>query len=467
MSRSNEPSALASGKQAPEADAAIPWFAGAGAEAEAGATSNLPPLTPGSAGSTVMRAAAPRNARHRDEGELARGAMGSIRKLFDTQMRRRVALKLINPRLAADPSLAQRFIDEARVTGALDHPNIVPVHDLMVEDPLRASYTMKLVAGRTLSELITGQKSRRDVERILETIVSVCNAVSFAHSRGIVHRDLKPDNIMVGDFGEVYVMDWGCAYVRGDRGIVDGAPDDDGTVLGTVQYMAPEQARGEVASTDARTDVFAIGAILYKVLTGRAPYVGPLETALAAAERGDYRPIDDSTAGVAVMPPPKLTQIVKKAMAFDPNRRYQSATDLAEALRAFMRGGDWNVPRIFPAGTAIVREGDRADAAFIIESGRCEVRKRDPDNPERHTVLRVLVPGDVFGEAAIFADVPRSASVVALDDVRAVVIERAELERWVASGSLGKFVKSLADRFLELDQRLQQAARGMDLELPG
>jgi serine/threonine-protein kinase len=376
-------------------------------------------------------------------------------------------LKLINPHLASDGSMAQRFIDEARVTGALDHPNIVPLHDLLTDDPLRASYTMKLVAGETLTEKIGKQKSRRDVEQILETIISVCNAMSFAHSRGIVHRDLKPDNIMVGDFGEVYVMDWGCALVKGDRSLVDTAPDEDGTVIGTVQYMAPEQARGDVSATDARTDVFALGAILYKALTGKAPYLGPLETTLKAAERGNYRPIDDHAGGVAVMPPPQLTRIVKKAMAYDPARRYQSAADLAEALRGFLRSGDWNLPHVFRAGTVIVNEGDKAEAAFIIKEGRCEVRKRDPDDPARSTVLRVLGPGDVFGETAIFADAPRSASVVALDDVRAVVIERAELERWMAGGALGTFVKTLAARFLEHDKRLQQAARGMDLELPG
>ncbi|MBL8286579.1 MAG: protein kinase [Rubrivivax sp.] len=431
---------------------ALPWFEGAQRDdgsrsAAAPSLRREQPLAPHPA----IEAG-----RLRDEGEIARGAMGSIRRLYDLDLRRRVALKVIDASLGADPAMMQRFVDEARITGALDHPNIVPVHDLAAAGDGQASYTMKLVDGRTLTELIAMQASQRDLERILECLVCVCDALAFAHSRGIVHRDLKPDNIMVGEHGQVYVMDWGCALAIGERTLVDGEPEEEGTIAGTVRYMAPEQARGEVSRTDARTDVFAVGAILYKALTGQAPYMGPMEEALAAAARGDFRPPDDSQ-GVAVKPPPMLSAIVKKAMAREPADRYQSAAELAEALRAFMRGGNWFPMHVFPAGRTIVREGDRADAAYIITAGRCEVRKRDPADPARSVALRVLVPGDVFGETAIFAGAPRSASVVALEDVSAVVVDRASLDTLVSGTYLGKFVKSLADRFLELERRTQEA----------
>ncbi|MCW5634576.1 MAG: protein kinase [Rubrivivax sp.] len=396
--------------------------------------------------------------RLRDEGEIARGGMGSIHRLYDLELRRRVALKVIDPGLATDPEMRQRFVDEARITGALAHPNIVPVHDLAFDERAgRAAYTMKLVDGRTLTELIAMQASQRDLERILQCLASVCDALAFAHSRGIVHRDLKPDNIMVGEFGEVYVMDWGCALATGERTLVDGEPEPEGTVAGTVRYMAPEQARGEISRIDARTDVFSIGAILYKALTGQAPYMGPSEQALDAAARCEFRSIDES-GGVAVKPPPMLTAIVKQAMARDPADRYQSAAELAEELRAFLRGGNWFPLHVFQAGRTIVREGDRADAAYLITEGRCEVRKRDPANRARSIALRILKPGDVFGETAIFADAPRSASVVALDDVKAVVVDRASLEQLVANTYLGRFVKALADRFLELEARVAPPA---------
>ncbi len=160
---------------------------------------------------------------------------------------------------------------------------------------------------------------------------------------------------------------------------------------------------------------------------------------------------------MVVKPPPQLTKIVMKAMAREPADRYQNAEELAEALRQFLRGGNWFPLHKFPAGAVIVREGDRAEAAFIITAGRCEVRKRDPNDPSRHLVLRVLEAGEVFGETAIFADAPRSASVIALEDVSAVVVERTALDSLVESSWLGLFVKALADRFLDLDTRL---ARG-------
>lgn len=395
-----------------------------------------------------------------DEGEIARGAMGSIRQLYDVDLRRRVALKLIDAELGHDPEMTQRFLEEARITGGLDHPNIVPVYDLGVDDRGQASYTMKLVEGRTLGKLIARQGSQADLEHILQCLAGVCDALAFAHSRGVVHRDLKPDNIMVGDHGQVYLMDWGCALVVGGEHLAEAGYEPEGTVVGTVPYMAPEQARGETGRIDARTDVFAVGAILYKALTGRAPYSGSLDEALQSARRGDFRPIDECT-GVAVKPPPMLSAIVHKAMAHAPQDRYASAAELAQALRHFMRGGNWFPQHVFPAGTVIVREGEHADAAYILTKGRCEVCRRDPADPAQQQSLRVLQAGDVFGETAIFADVPRTASVVALDDVSAVVVDRQSLEELMASTYLGRFVKALADRFLEADGRAR-AERDVD-----
>jgi eukaryotic-like serine/threonine-protein kinase len=227
-------------------------------------------------------------------------------------------------------------------------------------------------------------------------------------------------------------------------------------VIGTIQYMAPEQARGMISEIDPRTDVFAMGAVLYKVLTGSCPYPGPFPEALRAAQHAEFRSPDETT-GMAVKPPPHLSQIVMKAMAREPAQRYQSAEELAEALRAFLRGGNWFPLHKFAAGAVIVREGDRADAAYIITAGRCEVQKRDPNDPSKSHTLRVLQAGDVFGETAIFADAPRSATVIALEDVSAVVVERTALDTLVASSWLGQFVKALADRFLDVDARLSRA----------
>src|SRR5579862_1492985 len=198
---------------APEADS-IPWLEAA-LEPEPSTTQRPPPRP-------NARPPQPRpQVRLRDEGEIARGGMGSIRRIYDNELRRPLARKVIDPRLGADPYSAQRFIDEARITGMLDHPNIVPIHELAADDRTQASYTMKLVEGQTLTALIAAQKTRRDLEHILQCVIKVCDALAFAHSRGVIHRDLKPDNIMVGSFGQVYVMDWGLAQVNGDRSMID------------------------------------------------------------------------------------------------------------------------------------------------------------------------------------------------------------------------------------------------------
>lgn len=430
----------------PDDTEAIPWFEGA---VELEEDPEPPPPVPETP--NVARKGGPM----RDEGEIGRGGMGSIRRLFDPELRRRVAMKVLEP--STDPQAEQRFIDEARITGLLDHPNIVPVHDLVVDSTGTASYTMKLVEGETLTEVIARQQSVADLEHILGCLIKVCEALSFAHLRGVIHRDLKPDNIMIGSHGQVYVMDWGCAQVIGDdRSLVDGRQDRDGMVIGTVAYMAPEQARGQVSRIDARTDVFGVGAMLYAVLTGSAPYPGPALAALPRAQERDVKPPGDH-ADNPVSPPPHLCEIAMKAMAADPDDRFQSADELADKLRVFLKGGNWFPMRKYPAGSVIVREGDPADAAYIITRGRCEVRKIDGANANRELVLRTLGEGEVFGETAIFAKAPRSASVIALEDVNAVVVDRAAIERLTSSSWLGLFVKALADRFLDVDARLARS----------
>ncbi len=259
---------------------------------------------------------------------------------------------------------------------------------------------------------------------------------------------------MVGSHGQVYVMDWGCAQVIGDNAtIVDGRQDDDGMVIGTVAYMAPEQARGLISTIDNRTDVFGVGAMLYKTLTGTAPYSGSLMESLTLAQNTEVKRPDEFAEN-SIKPPPQLSEIAMKAMASEPQERFQSVDELAEELRAFLRGGNWFPLQVFAAGSVIVKEGDSADAAYIITKGKCEVRKTESGT----TVLRTLGEGDVFGETAIFADAPRSASVIAIEELSAVVVDRTAIEHLTGSSWLGLFVKALADRFLDIDARLTKSS---------
>ena len=227
--------------------------------------------------------------------EIARGGMGIVLKGRDSDLRREVAVKVLDDSLARDPAVLQRFVEEAQIGGQLQHPGVVPIYELGVMEDGRPFFAMKLIQGDTLAELLAA-RADPDQERrhFLAVFESVCQTVAYAHSKGVIHRDLKPANVMVGAFGEVQVVDWGLAKVLGGpetelgaevspAGLPDvetmrSGPDSQGlqsvvgSALGTPAYMAPEQALGRTEEMDERTDVFALGGILCEVLTGAPPY---------------------------------------------------------------------------------------------------------------------------------------------------------------------------------------------------
>jgi serine/threonine-protein kinase len=422
------------------------------------------PTVPGRSGARPAATGKPEQ-RLADRGEIARGGMGVIRKVFDSRLERFAALKVIDAQLATHPEALGRFFDEARITGQLDHPNIVPIYDVTVDGAgLPTALLMKMVEGETLAKRIGPPgtiRTERELRELLEIFLKVCDAVAFAHSRGVIHRDLKPDNVMIGEFGQVYVMDWGCAHVLPKpraQARREGAPrrtfhEVDGTVIGTPGYMAPEQAWGKTDDLDERTDVFGLGGILYHILTGDAPY--PEETssgAVQAARRGAPTP-PKSAPGVIPAPIGGLRRIVMRALAADRADRFQSVEDLKAEVDSFLRGGSLFSSRTFPAGTVIVREGDSADEAYVVTAGHCEAFHK---HRGRRVALRTFAPGDVFGEGAMFAAGVRNASVVALDDVTAVVVSREILHEELALDSwMGSFVRALALRYRDFEARRQ------------
>ncbi len=299
------------------------------------------------------------------EGVIAEGGMGRILRARDRDIRRIVAMKVI--REAPDEDQRHRFVEEAQITGQLEHPNIVPVHDLGVDEEGRLFFTMKLVRGRSLESVLDSIREGdpatvKDfaLPRLLRAMLNVCYAVAYAHGHHVVHRDLKPANIMLGDYGAVQLMDWGLAKLSGQpaRPPAEDEPEDVrrdstrvrsfrseldlgstryGTVAGTPAYMAPEQARGDVDAIDARTDIYALGAILYEILTLYPPVMGSTETEI----------IQGVQAGKILQPemraptrkiPRELSTVVMKALSSEPGERYQSVSELQKELTDFLDG---------------------------------------------------------------------------------------------------------------------------------
>ncbi len=282
----------------------------------------------------------------------AQGGLGRVWRTNDRFLSREVAIKEILPNASKQHSVNQRFLREAKITGQLEHPGIVPVYDIgRLTDEDKPFYAMRFVDGETLSVRIkqfhqlpaNSEEASLQLRHLLSTMVSICNAVGFAHNRKILHRDLKPDNVILGNFGEVSVLDWGLACRIGDDdqngGLTEGIATDEadltvaGTIIGTPAYMAPEQARGDTGQLAETTDIYALGAILYQILTGQPPVV---ERNLKQLIRKivEEPVVSPRERKPSVAPP--LASICLKALQKIPADRYQSATDLANDIDQFL-----------------------------------------------------------------------------------------------------------------------------------
>jgi eukaryotic-like serine/threonine-protein kinase len=391
--------------------------------------------------------------------DIGAGGVGTVHCVRDRTLLRQVALKILDPVLAENPTQVQRFVHEAQINAQLEHPNIVPVHEIVLGADGPKYFTMKLVEGLNLHDWIASAGRPEGAAEVLHDMLSaflkVCDAVAFAHSRGVIHLDLKPGNVMVGSFGEVYLMDWGLARLLPGRGpaavsLSEGDPTSrPGRVMGTPAFMAPEQALGHHDQYTERTDVFGLGAMLYAILTGDAPFSGA--SLGESVKRARACEITFPTSNPLLLPP-RLCRIASRAMERNPRDRHQSAVDLKADVEAFLRGGFRFPTRSFTAGSAIVREGERGDEAFVIEKGSCLVYKTVAGERK---VLRTLTAGAVFGETAALAGGTRTATVEAVDDVTVRVVTRTLLEENLGLDTwFGAFVVALADRFREVDEQL-------------
>ena len=293
-------------------------------------------------------------------GEHGRGGMGRVLRVEDAFLGREVALKELLP-VDGDGSgtdaasaeraapLVARFLQEARITGQLEHPGIVPVYELGHRADGTLYYTMKLVRGRTLEHALRNCGSLEERMTLLPHFVDLCQAVAYAHSRGVIHRDLKPANVMVGEFGETIVLDWGLSKALGKADIHAGnlaaslqamqvgdeaslGKTAHGAAIGTPSYMPPEQARGDLDAVDARSDIYSLGAVLYELLSGLPPHTGRTMNEVLA------KVIDHEPSPLPSNAPRELAAIARTALNKEPAKRYPSAKALADEVQRFQAG---------------------------------------------------------------------------------------------------------------------------------
>jgi eukaryotic-like serine/threonine-protein kinase len=298
--------------------------------------------------------------RYRIDGEITRGGMGAILKARDPDIGRDVAIKVLREDLHDNGDLVRRFVEEAQIGGQLQHPGVVPIYELGTFADKRPFFSMKLVKGQTLADLLADRPTpAHDLPRFLSIFASIAQTMAYSHTRGVIHRDLKPSNVMVGSFGEVQVMDWGLAKVMPRGGVADDAkagketPPETliatarsgsdrelshaGSVLGTPSYMSPEQARGENDLINERADVFALGSILVEILTGSPAFTGRGSSEiLRKASRGDTAEAVARLDGCGAEA--ELVSLARDCLAVEPEDRPRDAKVVSDRITAYLAG---------------------------------------------------------------------------------------------------------------------------------
>ena len=283
----------------------------------------------------------PGDARHVVGPEIGRGGGGRVLLGVDRDLWRSVAVKVMPKRRTDDPKSVQAFIEEAIITGGLEHPNIVPAYELAYSDELGLYYTMKRLTGRPLWQILDALRTGHaelaryfGLFRILGCFVEICRAIAYAHSRGVLHTDLKPGNIVIGKYGETVVVDWGLAQITGPAGAGQARA---GMRAGTPEYVAPEVATGPAGVVDERSDIWSLGVLLYEMLTLSVPFLGQdTQETLTKVVHEALQPPSERAPDRNI--PPGIEQICLRALAKNPGERYQRVKTLLEDVESYLEG---------------------------------------------------------------------------------------------------------------------------------
>lgn len=408
--------------------------------------------------------------KYKFQSKLVSGGMGAILEVIDQDLYRPTAMKIIKPSFKNDERALVEFIREAKITALLEHPNIIPIHELGLSDETGLYFTMKLMKGEPLDQILNELKNanpeyeeKYNAYSLMNIFRKICDAVDFAHSKNIIHRDIKPHNVIVGRYGEVILMDWGLALYIGDpdkeddplqrdalRAISDLTDEEKNIIQGSPAYMAPEQVNGEFSLLDKKTDIFLLAATLYNILTLEKPYTGKnLKEVLRKVKERDLiypqkrspdRHISD-----------ELCRIVMKASSLRKEDRHNSIQELIDDIDDAVSGRVLKQEKkLFAGGQFLMKEGEDGEEAYLITKGSVQVY-RQADSYSKVT-LGILKEGDIVGEMALITDDKRSASVEALEDTEASVLTKDILSR-----NLKKMPPYIEKIMATLTRRLQTA----------
>lgn len=407
--------------------------------------------------------------KYKIQEKLASGGMGAILKVIDQDLQRPMAMKVVKPAFKNDEDSLNDLIREAKITGLLEHPNIIPVHELGLSEETGLFFTMKLARGESLNHILTEIKkgTPQYVEKynmfyLLNIFRRICDAISFAHSKGIIHQDIKPHNVIVGQHGAVLVMDWGLARFIGDpdkeqdasqrdilRNISVFSAEKKKVIQGSPAYMAPEQVQGDSRLLDRQTDIFLLGATLYHIFTLESPYKGSdIKDVLRKAEHRELIPPQDRNPDRMI--PEEMGRIIMKAVALKKEDRYQFIQELIDDVDDVI-AGKWSnqEKKTFACGQFLMHQGESGEEAYLITKGRVQVFKTTGD---LKIILSTLQQGEIVGEMALITDDKRSASVVALEDTEVAILTKQLLAQ-----NLRKLPSYIEKMVATITRRLQAA----------
>lgn len=409
---------------------------------------------------------------------IGSGGLAHVYSYFDTHLNRVVAVKELKKESCTNPHLLRAFIKEAKLLGYLDHSGIVQIFDTFINRDKQLCYTMKIIEGIKLTNVITYSLMNKDtygvsINKLLRNFITMCETLAYVHEKGVLHLDLKPDNIMVGNYGEVVIMDWGNAHLYNkdpyydflkrymdDTELAVFDEEAENLILGTPNYMSPEQASLQRKHLTAASDVYSAGIILYQILTKKHPFPDIENTKELIKRVRLFNPPPVHTINPGI--PMHLSKICYKMLQKDRANRYKDFREVLKDFNQFRASGESFSTLSFLPYDVIVHEGDTGNFAFKILSGSVEVSKRTGSNKE---TLAVLGPGEIVGELSIFTNRPRSATVTAVDNVKILIMDRESVEKEIEKMSpwVGQMIASMSGRFsqmnnqiIDLKKRLQQ-----------